>query len=170
MDSSRLGTQARDVRSARGLGDGDRRDHVAGDQLRQPLIDDGVLPVFRELSGDEAGEHGGGCDVHITVGQSLRGKPQRHRVRCPGPAVLLGKADAEDAEAGQLPMCLPAELRARCALDVTGRELSDGEPPQLDAEVFLLRTEGEGKHPRLPYEWTDQMYSRWAQDVEPAPD
>jgi len=60
--------------------------------------------------------------------------------------VLLGKADAEDAEVGQLPMRLPAELRARGALDVVGRELGDGEPPQLDAEVFLLRAEGKGQH------------------------
>ena len=127
MDSPRFGTQARDVGTARGLGDGDRRYDVAGDQLRQPFVDDGVLPVFRELRGDEAGEHRSGCDVHITVGQSLRGKPERHRVGRPGPAVLLGKADAEDAEVGQLPMHLPAELRARGALDVVRRELGDGE-------------------------------------------
>src|SRR5260370_42452126 len=48
-------------------------------------------------------------------------------------------------------MRLPAELRARGALDVVGRELSDGEPPQLGAEVFLLRAEYKGQHALAPH-------------------
>src|SRR5260370_4071584 len=70
---SRLGTQAGDVGTARGLGDGDRRDHVAGDQLRQPLVDDGVLPVFRSE------EHTSELQSHLNLVCRLLLEKKKHK-------------------------------------------------------------------------------------------
>src|ERR1700722_20526364 len=98
------------------------------------------------LRADQSDLDGRGCDVHVSVGEGLGGKPERHRILGPGAAELLRQPDTQHAELTELAQDVERELGGRGAVTVAGKQDLAGEVGKGLLKCRLIRSELERNH------------------------